>query len=76
MLCAHARDCTITQGNRLLSHAAAVDRQALPGAHRTTPFAANFSNNIILDVDNDLQCTIHQVLVYLGTGDSDYNIFV
>ena len=39
MLCAHARDCT-TQGN-LLSHAAAVDRRALPGTHRTTPFATN-----------------------------------
>ena len=25
----------------LLSHAAAVDRRALPGAHRTMPFAAN-----------------------------------
>ena len=44
MLCAHARDCT-TQGNKysLVPRCAAVDRRALPGAHRTTPFAANSS---------------------------------
>ena len=27
----------------LLSHAAAVDRRALPGTHRTTPFADNLA---------------------------------
>ena len=39
MLCAHVRDCT--DKDSLVPRCAAVDRRALPGAHRTTPFAAN-----------------------------------